>query len=211
MQQPGDRLHAQICIAPPAHATGGRLSQRKSRQLALVVFRRNAPTKAQAIVAYRAAKSELSPATPFVVFVTLREQMEAALNSQRALSLMSGLFAALALLLSGLGLYGMLSSSVAQRTGEIGVRMALGAKRGGVLRMILSEALYLLAAGLVPGAIGLVIAARFVEKMLYGVSAFDPIRLAAITAVLAFVAIVASLLPALRAASIDPIQALRAE
>src|SRR2546423_12299630 len=99
----------------------------------------------------------------------------------------------------GLGLYGMLSSSVAQRTGEIGVRMALGAKRGVVLRMILSEALVLLAAGLVPGAIGLVIAARFIEKMLYGVSAFDPIRLAGITAVLAFVAIVASLLPALRA------------
>src|SRR4029453_9232228 len=76
--------------------------------------------------------------------------------------------------------------SVAHRTGEIGVRMALGAKRGGVLRMILSEALVLLAAGLVPGAIGLVIAARFVEKMLYGVSAFDPIRLPAIKAVFAF-------------------------
>jgi len=176
-----------------------------------LVFLMNAPTKAQAIAAYRTAKSDLSPATPFVVFVTLREQMEAALGSQRALSLMSGFFAALALFLSGLGLYGMLSSSVAQRTGEIGVRMALGAKRGGVLRMILSEALVLLAVGLVPGAIALVITARFVEKMLYGVSAFDPIRLAAITAVLAFVAIVASLLPALRAASIDPIQALRSE
>jgi ABC-type antimicrobial peptide transport system permease subunit len=77
--------------------------------------------------------------------------------------------------------------------------------------MILSEALVLLAVGLVPGAIALVITARLVEKMLYGVSAFDPIRLAAITGVLAFVAIVASLLPAVRAASIDPIQALRAE
>jgi predicted permease len=176
-----------------------------------LVFLMNAPNKAQAIAAYRTAKSELSPATPFVVFVTLREQMEAALGSQRALSLMSGFFAALALLLSGLGLYGMLSSSVAQRTGEIGVRMALGAKRGRVLRMFLSEALVLLAAGLVPGAIALVIAPRFVEKMLYGVSAFDPIRLGAITAVLAFVAIVAGLLPALRAARIDPIQALRAE
>jgi predicted permease len=176
-----------------------------------LVLLMNAPTKAQAIAAYRTAKAELAPATPFVVFVTLREQMEAALGSQRALSLMSGFFAALALFLSGLGLYGMLSSSVAQRSGEIGVRMALGAKRTRVLRMILSEALVLLAAGLVPGAIALVIAARFVEKMLYGVSAFDPIRLAAITGVLAFVAIVASLLPALRAASIDPIQALRAE
>jgi ABC-type antimicrobial peptide transport system permease subunit len=176
-----------------------------------LVFLMNAPTKAQAVAAYRTAKSELSPATPFVVFVTLREQMEAALGSQRALSLMSGFFAALALFLSGLGLYGMLSSSVAQRTGEIGVRMALGAKRVRVLRMILSEALVLLAAGLVPGAMALVIAVRFLEKMLYRVSAFDPVRLAAITAVLAFVAIVASLLPALRAASIDPIQALRAE
>jgi ABC-type antimicrobial peptide transport system permease subunit len=105
----------------------------------------------------------------------------------------------------------MLSSSVAQRTGEIGVRMALGAKRSRVLIMILLEALGLLAAGLVPGTIALVIAARFVDKMLYGVSAFDPIRLAAITTLLAFVAIVAGLLPALRAASIDPIQALRAE
>src|SRR5207244_12820684 len=129
----------------------------------------------------------------------------------RAGSLMRGFVAALAWVLRRLGLCAMLSSSVAQRTGDIAVRMALGAKRGGVLRMILSEALVLLAAGLVPGPIGLVIAARFVEKMLYGVSAFDPIRLAAITAVLAFVTIVASLLPALRAASIDPIRALRAE
>jgi hypothetical protein len=176
-----------------------------------LVFLMNAPTKAQAIAAYRTARSELLPATPFVLFVTLREQMQAALGSQRALSLMSNLFAALALFLSGLGLYGMLSSSVAQRTNEIGVRMALGAKRGRVLSMILSEALGWLAAGLVLGAIALMIAARFVEGMLYGVSAFDPIRLAAITAVLAFVTIIAALLPALRAASIDPIQALRAE
>jgi ABC-type antimicrobial peptide transport system permease subunit len=181
------------------------------RRTGNLVFLMNATGKAQAIAAYRKAKEELSPTTPFVIFVTLREQMEAALGSQRALSLMSDFFAGLALLLSGLGLYGMLSSSVAQRTGEIGVRMALGAERDRVLRMILSEALGLFAAGLVLGAIGLVIGTRFVEGMLYGVTAFDPTRLAAITAVLAFVAIVAGLLPALRAASIDPIQALRAE
>ena len=176
-----------------------------------LVFLLNAPTKAQAIAAYRTAKAELSPATPFVLFVTLREQMEAALGSQRALSLMSNFFAGLALFLSGLGLYGLLSSSVAQRTGEIGVRMALGAERSRVLRMILSEALGLLAAGLVLGGIVLIVTVRFVEGMLYGVSAFDPIRLAAITAVLALVAIIAGLFPALRAASVNPIQALRAE
>jgi hypothetical protein len=176
-----------------------------------LVFLMNAPSKAQAIAAYRTAKSELSPATPFNVFVTLREQMEAALGSQRALALMSNVFAGLALFLSGLGLYGLLSSSVAQRTGEIGVRMALGAERGRVLGMILRDALGMLAAGLVLGAVALMITTRFVEGMLYGVSAFDPVRVAAITAVLAFVAIAAGLLPALRAASIDPIQALRAE
>jgi hypothetical protein len=77
-----------------------------------LVFLMNAPTKAQAIAAYRTAKSELSPATPFVLFVTLREQMDAALGSQRALSLMSSFFAGLALFLSALGLYGLLSSSV---------------------------------------------------------------------------------------------------
>jgi predicted permease len=176
-----------------------------------LVFLMNAPSKAQAIAAYRRAKEELSPATPFVLFVTLREQMEAALGSERALSLMSNFFAALALFLSGLGLYGLLSSNVAQRTGEIGIRMALGAKRGRVLRMILSEALGLLIAGLVLGAMALAFTTRFLDRMLYGVCAFDPVRLAAITAILAIVAIMAGLFPALRAASIDPIQALRAE
>jgi putative ABC transport system permease protein len=89
--------------------------------------------------------------------------------------------------------------------------MALGAERGRVLRMILLEALGLLAAGIVLDAFVLAVTEGFVEGMLYGVSAFDPIRLAAITAVLALVAIVASLFPALRAASTNPIQALRAE
>lgn len=176
-----------------------------------LVFLMNAPSKAQAIAAYRIAKQELTPTTPYVLFVTLREQMEAALGSQRALSLMSNFFAGLALLLSGLGLYGTLSSSVAQRTGEIGVRMALGARRDQVLRMILAEALGLLTSGLVLGVIALVIAIRFVEGMLYGVSAFDAVRLAATTAVLASVTILSALLPAWRAALIDPIQALRAE
>jgi hypothetical protein len=176
-----------------------------------LVFLINARTKAQAIAAYRTAKAELSPATPFVLFVTLREQMEAALGSQRALALMSNFFAGLALLLSGLGLYGLLSSSVAQRTGEIGVRMALGAPRSRVLRMILADALQLLAVGLVLGAIVLTATIGFLEGMFYGVSAFNPMRLAAVVAVLAMVATLSGLLPALRAASIDPIRALRVE
>lgn len=176
-----------------------------------LVFLLNAPTKTEAIAAYRTVREELSPTTPYVLFVTLREQMDAALGSQKALSLMSNFFAGLALFLSGLGLYGLLSSSVTQRTSEIGVRMALGAERGKVLWMILSDALGLLIAGLALGAILLVIAIRFVEKLFYGVSAFDPLRLLVITSVLATITILAGLIPALRAASVDPIQALRSE
>jgi ABC-type antimicrobial peptide transport system permease subunit len=175
------------------------------------VFLINAPTKAEAIAAYKQAKSEVSPSTPLVLFVTLREQMDAALGSHRALSLMSKFFAGLALFLSGLGLYGLLSSTVAQRTSEIGVRMALGAERGGVLRMILAEAMGFLIVGLVLGAALLAFAIKFADKMLYGVKAFDPILLAAITAVLAITALVSASIPAIRAASIDPLRALRAE
>lgn len=178
---------------------------------ATLVFLLNAQTKAQAIEAFRIAKSEITPATPFVLFVTLREQMEAALGSQKALSFMSNFFAILALFLSGLGLYGLLSSSVAQRTSEIGVRMALGAERGRVIRMILGDAVGLLAAGLMLGAIVLALTVRFADRMLYGVSAFDPLRVAAIVSVLAIVAVTAGLIPAIRAASVDPIQALRSE
>lgn len=176
-----------------------------------LVFLLNAPTKAQAIAAYRTAKTELSPSTPFVLFVTLREQMEAALGSQKALSLMSTFFAVLALFLSGLGLYGLLSASVAQRTGEIGVRLAIGAEPRRVLRMVLSEALGLLAAGLILGAIVLTVTGRFIDRLVYGASTFDLVRLGAIVAVLAVVAILAGLFPALRAASVDPIRALRSE
>ena len=89
--------------------------------------------------------------------------------------------------------------------------MALGANRRRVLRMILSQALALMVAGLLLGAIVLTVTLRFVDGMLYGMSALDTIRLAAIPPILALVAIVAGLIPALRAASIDPIQALRGE
>jgi ABC-type antimicrobial peptide transport system permease subunit len=113
--------------------------------------------------------------------------------------------------LSALGLYGLLSSSVAQRTAEIGVRIALGAERRTVLRMILSEALRLLGAGVLLGAIVLFFMVRFIKGMLYGVSAFDPFTLLATLTLLALVTLLAAMLPALRAASVDPINALRAE
>jgi putative ABC transport system permease protein len=148
---------------------------------------------------------------PLVLFATLREQMEAALGSQRALTLLSTFFGFVALLLSALGLYGMLSSSVAQRTAEIGIRAALGASRGSILRMIVSEALRLAVIGIVLGAAGLFFTVRFIDRMLYGVSPFDWPTLTAVGLVLTLVILLASFWPARRAASVDPMIAMRGD
>jgi predicted permease len=176
-----------------------------------LVFLLNSRTKAGAIAAYREALREIAPAVPLVLFATLREQMEAALGSQRALTLLSTFFGVVALLLSGLGLYGMLSSSVSQRTAEIGIRAALGASRGSILRMIVSEALRLAAIGFLLGAAGLFFGMRFIERMLYGVSSFDWLTLTAVGVVLTAVILLASFWPARRAASVDPITAIHSD
>ena len=148
---------------------------------------------------------------PLVIFVTLREQMDAALGSQELITLLANFFGVLVLLLSAIGLYGLLSSSVTQRSNEIGVRVALGATRGMVLRIVLKEALRLLGWGLLLGVIALFFTTRFVVAMLHGVSAYDPSTLAFVAGTLAIVTILAAMPPALRAAGLDPIEALRAE
>jgi macrolide transport system ATP-binding/permease protein len=116
-----------------------------------------------------------------------------------------------ALLLSAIGLYGMLSANVSQRTGEIGIRVALGASHGTILRMILSDAYRLVAVGVALGAVALYFSTEAIKHMLYGVSAFDPVTLVGVCLLLALVVFVAAYTPARRAASVDPMQAMRAE
>jgi ABC-type antimicrobial peptide transport system permease subunit len=113
--------------------------------------------------------------------------------------------------LSAIGLYGLLASSVAQRTAEIDVRIALGAQRSSVLWMILSDALRLVGTGVLLGSVMLFIGVQSVRDMLFGISAFDPVTLMTTVVVLIIVALVAGLFPAMRAASVDPMHALRAE
>jgi predicted permease len=187
------------------------LSLQRIDRLGNLVFLMNTPKKSQAIDAFRTAIQEIAPTIPLVLFVTLREQMDAALGSQELITLLANFFGVLALLLSALGLYGLLSAGLAQRTSEIGVRVALGASRGSVLRMVLGEALGLLAWGLALGALALFFAIRFVVTMLYGISAHDPLTLTAVVATLTVVTIAAAAIPAFRAASINPIDALRSE
>jgi predicted permease len=176
-----------------------------------LVFLLNGPTKAGVIAAYSEALREIAPTIPLVLFATLREQMDAALGSQRAFTFLSTFFAGVALLLSAIGLYGMLSSSVTQRTGEIGIRAALGASRGVILRMIFADALRLAAIGVGLGTVALFFAAGPIRHMLYGVSVFDLTTVAATAALLALVILTASFWPARRAASIDPMRAMRAD
>ena len=176
-----------------------------------LVFLLNAPTKAVAVQGYREALREILPTTPLVLFATLREQLNALLGSQRAITMLSTFFGVVALLLSAIGLYGMLSANVSQRTGEIGIRMALGASRGTILKMVFSDAFRLVAIGAALGSIGLFFTTGAIEHMLYGVSAFDPATIAIACALLALVVIVASFTPARRAASVDPMQAMRTE
>lgn len=174
-----------------------------------MVFMLNAPSKAHAIAAFRKVLAEQAPSVPLSLFATLREQMDAALGSQELITLISNFFGLLALLLSALGLYGLLAATVGQRTGEIGLRMALGADRRTVIWMILREALIMLLAGLVLGGAALFLATRPIISMLHGVSAFDGATLVATGFLLLVVTVAAALIPALRAARIDPNLALR--
>jgi ABC-type antimicrobial peptide transport system permease subunit len=122
-----------------------------------------------------------------------------------------GLFGALALILASIGIYGVLAYSVAQRTSEIGLRMALGAQPRQVLRLVLRQGMLL---ALIGAAVGILVAlpvARLASGLLYGVSATDPITYAAITLLLMGVALLACYLPARRATRIDPLVALRVD
>ena len=129
----------------------------------------------------------------------------------RSAAWLVGGFAALALLLSVVGLYGVIAYSVSQRTREIGVRIALGAQRGTVYRMILKEAGWLVVAGIVTGLVCSIAAARLMDKMLFGVRSWDVPTLTGVAMVLGVAALLASFLPARRAASVNPVEALRAE
>ena len=145
--------------------------------------------------------------------MTMEEKIHDAPSTylHRSSAWLVGGFAAMALLLGVVGLYGVIAYSVSQRTREIGVRMALGAERGSVYRLVLSEAAQLIVAGTVVGIAGSVGAAMLMRKLLFGVQAWDAPTLAGVAIVLASFALLASYLPARRAASVSPADALRSE
>jgi len=141
----------------------------------------------------------------------MSELVNDSLSTERFIARLSGAFGLLAMLLASIGLYGVMGYTVAARTREIGVRMALGAPRRTILRVVLRETLLLLAAGVALGVPLAIAGTRFIRSMLFGMGLLDPLALASATIVLAAVAVLAGLLPARRAARIDPVVALRCE
>jgi ABC-type antimicrobial peptide transport system permease subunit len=137
-------------------------------------------------------------------------EVEASARRRFQTSLLT-VFAGIALVLALVGLYGLMAYSVSRRTREVGIRMALGAQRGNVVLLVMKKAALLLALGLSAGLVASWFATRALQSFLFGVKQHDPITIASVCALLAVCGLLAALIPARRAASIDPVQALRAE
>jgi predicted permease len=159
----------------------------------------------------RRAVAEVAPGLPVLSVTTMNELVDRSLARERAVARLTGFFGALALLLAAIGLYGVMSYSVARRIGEIGLRMALGAPRGEVLFLVMRETLLLVALGVTTGLVAAWTLARLAASQLFGITAHDPATLAGATAALILVALLAGFLPARRAAGIEPTEALRYE
>jgi ABC-type antimicrobial peptide transport system permease subunit len=144
-----------------------------------------------------------------LTFLPLTEQMDSMVVRERVLAILSGFFGGLALLLAGIGLYGVTSYSVSRRRTEIGVRMALGADAAAVVRLVMARLAVLLSAGIALGAVASLWASKFVGSLLYGLEPNDATTLVTAAVVLTTVAALAAWLPARRAARIDPAQVLR--
>jgi predicted permease len=148
---------------------------------------------------------------PVVMATTQARQAEGSMREEWSLGILTAMFAVMAVLLACLGLYGTIAYTTARRTNEIGVRMALGASRAGVMRMVWNESALLVAAGVAIGTPGTIAAARSIRTWLFGVSPNDPLTIAAAAAVMIAVAAIAGFIPARRASRVDPVVALRHE
>jgi predicted permease len=166
---------------------------------------------ASVLPAARAVVAEVDRDLPLTDVRTMQEQVKLTTTNERIFAQLTSGFGVLALVLASIGIYGIMAYTVARRTGEIGIRMALGARSGQVLTMVLREVSWMALAGVALGVCAAVGLGRLVSSMLYGLKASDPLTLAGIGGLLILIALLAGLGPARRAARIDPVQALRHE
>jgi putative ABC transport system permease protein len=180
-----------------------------SREMYLVV--RSSGNAPEIVPAIRSQLASMDSTLPLAQIRTMDQLLDESLVQQRFRTWLVSGFAALALLLSAIGIYALISYSVSQRTREIGVRIALGAQRSNVLGMVLREGLQLLALGLLLGLVGALLATRVMRSLLYSTSAVDALSFIATTFTLTAVALLACYIPARRATKVDPMVALRYE
>jgi putative ABC transport system permease protein len=159
----------------------------------------------------RRALSAIDPTQSFYAIMTMEQALSASIAPRRFNLLLLGTFALVALVLAVIGVYGVVAYAVAERTQEIGIRLALGAERTRVVRMIVAQGMLSVIAGIVVGVIAAVASTRLIAGLLYGVEPHDAPTFVIATAALAVVAFVACTAPAIRAAFVDPVQALRAD
>jgi putative ABC transport system permease protein len=174
---------------------------------------RTASEPASVTQAARVVLARVDPEVPLTSVKTMDQITADSLSQPRLRAWLIGGFAAIALIMAALGIYALISYSVAQGTHDLGVRVALGASRGQILRLVLGRGLLLTAGGLVPGLAGALALTRLLASfsLLFQVEPDDPWTFAAISLLLVLVALVAGLIPAVRASRIDPVVALRAE
>jgi ABC-type antimicrobial peptide transport system permease subunit len=185
--------------------------QDRSGLLRFVSFVARTTDPAAAAQGIRAEIRRAAPDLPIESAVTMDDAVAASVAEPRFRMVLLGLFAGAAMLIATCGLYGLMAYAVTQRRREIGVRMALGATRRDVQRLVLGRALRIVAVGLVIGLVGAVGVTRVLQTFLFGVTPTDPIAFAAVTLLLLAVGVLAAWLPARRATRIDPSAALRAE
>jgi putative ABC transport system permease protein len=204
----GDVRHAGLDAEPQAEMYVP-FTQEASNSMTLVV--RTASDPASFVPALRARLLAIDKDQPAYNVRTMEQVVAESVSQRRLTMLLFGLFAALALALATIGIYGVMSYSVSQRAHEIGVRVALGAQRRDVLRLVIADGMALTLGGVVLGLAAAFALTRLLASLLYGVKATDPATYAAISLLLAAVALLACYLPARRATKVDPLLALRAE
>jgi predicted permease len=202
-------VKAQGLNTPPPDIMYLPLRQWGGMGMTLAVSTAGAAAAMQTVLRTAVAAVDKTQAIAF--FTTMESALQQSLGYQRVTAWLTGLFSAVALVLSAVGLYSVLAYAVTQRTSEIGIRMALGADKGRVISLILSQGMKLVAIGLIIGLGASAAGSRLLNSLLYEIEPLNPLVFGGVTVLFAVVAVFACLLPSLRASRIDPLVALRSE
>ncbi|HEV2246550.1 MAG TPA: ABC transporter permease, partial [Terriglobia bacterium] len=204
----GSTRHLPLTSEPSAEAFACYLQQ---PFWSMTIIARASPEASSLASALRGAVEKVDPNQPIYDVATMEQRFSSAIAPQRFDALVMAIFACLAVVLATTGVYGVMAYSVARRTHEIGIRMALGAEKRDVLGMVVGQGLKLSLIGVAIGIAGALALTRFLSSLLYGVTPTDPLTFAAVSLILIAVALLACYIPARRAAKVDPMVALRYE